>query len=235
MTEEIFRSDAYVKNCEATVTGVDEQGIRLDRTVFYPMGGGQPGDTGTVLLPDGESIRIVDTRKGERPGEIVHVTEEPVGEALVGSRVVAQIDWDRRYLLMRTHTCLHLLGAVIPAGVTGGSVREGSGRLDFDLPESTLDKEHISAGLNRLIAEDHPIGTRWISDEELSAQPELVRTMSVKPPSGQGRVRLLHIEDVDLQPCGGTHVARTGEVGKARVKKIEKKGKHNRRVNVVLD
>ena len=235
MTEEIFRSDAYVKNCEATVTGVDEQGIRLDRTVFYPMGGGQPGDTGTVLLPDGESIRIGDTRKGERPGEIVHVTEEPVGEALVGSRVVAQIDWDRRYLLMRTHTCLHLLGAVIPAGVTGGSVREGSGRLDFDLPESTLDKEHISAGLNRLIAEDHPIGTRWISDEELSAQPELVRTMSVKPPSGQGRVRLLHIEDVDLQPCGGTHVARTGEVGKARVKKIEKKGKHNRRVNVVLD
>ena len=235
MTEEIFRCDAYVQKCDAKVTGVDEQGIRLDRTIFYPTGGGQPGDTGTLLLPGGESIRIVDTRKGEQAGEIVHLTQEPVAEAIVGSSVVAQIDWDRRYLLMRTHTCLHLLGAVIPAGVTGGSVREGSGRLDFDLPESTLDKDHITAELNRLIAEDHPIGTRWITDEELSAQPELVRTMSVKPPSGQGRVRLLHIEDVDLQPCGGTHVARTGEVGKARVKKIEKKGKHNRRVNVVLD
>lgn len=235
MTEEIFRSDAYVKECEATVTGVDPQGIRLDRTVFYPTGGGQPGDTGTLIFPEGEVVRIVDTVKGVQPGEIVHVTEEAVSDSLVGSSLVARIDWDRRYLLMRSHTCLHLLGAVIPAGVTGGSVREGSGRLDFDLPESTLDKDHITAELTRLIAEDHPIGTRWITDEELADQPELVRTMSVKPPTGQGRVRLLHIEDVDLQPCGGTHVAHTGEVGNARVKKIEKKGKHNRRVNVVLD
>ena len=235
MTEEIFRSDAYLKECEAAVTGVDSQGIRLDRTVFYPTGGGQPGDTGTLVFPEGEVVRIVDTVKGEQPGEIVHVTESAVSDSLVGSSLVARIDWDWRYRLMRSHTCLHLLGAVIPAGVTGGSVREGSGRLDFDLPESTLDKDQITAELTRLIAEDHPIGTRWITDEELAGQPELVRTMSVKPPTGQGRVRLLHIEDVDLQPCGGTHVGRTGEVGNARVKKIEKKGKHNRRVNVVLD
>ena len=235
MTEEIFRSDAYVKQCEATVTAVDEQGIRLDRTVFYPMGGGQPGDTGTLVFPDGEVVKIIDTVKGEQPGEIVHVTENTIADAVVGSSLVARVNWERRYLLMRTHTCLHLLGAVIPAGVTGGSVREGSGRLDFDLPDSTLDKDHITAELTRLIAEDHAIKTRWITDEELADHPELVRTMSVKPPIGQGRVRLLHIEDVDLQPCGGTHVGRTSEVGKVRVKKIEKKGKHNRRVNVVLD
>lgn len=235
MTEEIFRGDAYVKECEATVTRVDEQGIQLNRTVFYPMGGGQPGDTGRLVFSDGEVVRIVDTVKGEQPGEIVHVTENAGSDSLVGSSVVACIDWDRRYLLMRSHTCLHLLGAIVPAGVTGGSVREGSGRLDFDLPDSTLDKDHITAELTRLIAEDHAIGTRWITDEELAEQPELVRTMSVKPPTGQGQVRLLHIENVDLQPCGGTHVARTSEVGNARVKKIEKKGKHNRRVNVVLD
>ncbi len=235
MTEEIFQSDAYVKECEATVIAVDEQGVRLDRTVFYPMGGGQPGDTGTLVFPDGEVVQIVDTVKGEQSGEIVHVTENVILDAVVGSSLVARVNWERRYLLMRTHTCLHLLGAVIPAGVTGGSVREGSGRLDFDLPDSTLDKDHITAELTRLIAEDHAIGTRWITDEELADRPELVRTMSVKPPIGQGRVRLLHIEDVDLQPCGGTHVARTSEVGNARVKKIEKKGKHNRRVNVVLD
>ena len=234
MTEELFREDAYAKECTAKVLGVDEVGVKLDRTVCYPMGGGQPGDTGTVTTVDGDEIRIVDTRKGEGPGDIVHVTENAVSQSLIGSQVIVRIDWERRYRLMRTHTCLHLLGAVIPAGVTGGSVREGSGRLDFDLPDNTLDKEHITAELNRLIAEDHRIITEWITDEELAAQPELVRTMSVKPPVGQGRVRLLHIASVDLQPCGGTHVASTGEVGTALVKKIEKKGKHNRRVNVVL-
>lgn len=234
MTEELFREDAYAKECTAKVLGIDEVGVKLDRTVCYPMGGGQLGDTGTVTTVEGDEIRIVDTQKGEGPGDIVHVTENSVSQSLIGSQVVVRIDWDRRYRLMRTHTCLHLLGAVIPAGVTGGSVREGSGRLDFDLPDNTLDKEHITAELNRLIAEDHRIITEWITDEELAAQPELVRTMSVKPPVGQGRVRLLHIESVDLQPCGGTHVARTGEVGTALVKKIEKKGKHNRRVNVVL-
>ena len=234
-TVEVFRDDAYAKECEATIVSSDTHGIQLDRSCFYPVGGGQPGDSGELVFPNGEIMRIVDTIKGTESGEIIHVSDSVSPASLVGAQVVARIDWERRYLLMRTHTCLHLLGAVIPAGVTGGSVREGSGRLDFDLPDNTLDKDHINAELNRLIAEDHPIETRWITDEELAEQPDLVRTMSVKPPTGQGRVRLLHIENVDLQPCGGTHVARTSEVGGAKVRKIEKKGKHNRRVNIVLE
>lgn len=235
MTDEIFRRDAYAKSCEAIVVAVDDHGVRLDRTVFYPTGGGQPGDRG-VLEPvgGGETIAVVDTRKGDAPGEIVHLTETPVPPGLVGTKVRAVIDWERRYRLMRTHTLLHLLCSLIPAGVTGGSVREGTGRLDFDLPESTLDKEQLTEALNRLIEENHAVAPRWISEAELEAQPELVRTMSVKPPMGQGEVRLLEIEGVDLQPCGGTHVASTGEIGPVRVTKIEKKGKHNRRVNVAL-
>lgn len=234
MTVELFREDAYLKSCEAQVIAVDERGIILDRTVFYPTGGGQPGDTGMLEpLDGGEPVRIVDTKKGENPNEILHVAEHPP-TALQGTRVRAVIDWDRRYRLMRTHTLLHLLCAVIPAGVTGGSVREGTGRLDFDLPESNLDKSQLSADLNRLVEENHPVRPRWISDEELRSQPELVRTMSVKPPTGQGSVRLLEIEGVDLQPCGGTHVASTGEIGQVQVTKIEKKGRHNRRVNVAI-
>ena len=232
MTEEIFRADAYEKQCEARVTVVDAAGIHLDRTVFYPMGGGQPGDTGILQLQDGSEIRINDTRKDAASGDIVHVPEGDIGADLVGQQVQACIDWDRRHRIMRIHTLMHLLCAVIPAGVTGGSIRDGSGRLDFDLPESTLDKEHISAELNRLVEENHPVSARWISDEELAANPELVRTMSVKPPTGGGQVRVLEVADVDLQPCGGTHVAATGEIGRVRVKKIEKKGKHNRRVNL---
>ena len=232
MTEEIFRADAYEKQCEARVTVVDAAGIHLDRTVFYPMGGGQPGDTGILQLQDGSEIRINDTRKDAASGDIVHVPEGDIGADLVGQQVQACIDWDRRHRIMRMHTLMHLLCAVIPAGVTGGSIRDGSGRLDFDLPESTLDKEHISAELNRLVEENHPVSARWISDEELAANPELVRTMSVKPPTGSGQVRVLEVEDVDLQPCGGTHVAATGEIGRVRVRKIEKKGKHNRRVNL---
>jgi misacylated tRNA(Ala) deacylase len=235
MTDEIFRRDAYAKSCEAEVVAVDDQGVRLDRTVFYPTGGGQPGDRG-VLEPigGGEAILIVDTKKDAGPGEIVHVAKNPIATALLGRKVRAVIDWERRYRLMRTHTLLHLLCSVIPAGVTGGSVREGTGRLDFDLPESTLDKEQLTAALNRLVEENHAVTPRWISEAELESQPELVRTMSVKPPAGQGEVRLLEIEGVDLQPCGGTHVASTGEIGAVRVTKIEKKGKHNRRVNVAL-
>jgi len=222
MTEEVFREDAYAKECEARVTAVDASGVRLDRTVFYPMGGGQPGDTGVLRLSDGGEIRIVDARKSEDGAEIVHVPEGAVDEGLVGQTVQARIDWERRHRLMRMHTLLHLLCAVIPAPVTGGSVRDGSGRLDFDVPESTLEKEHITAELNRLIEEDHSVQARWITDEELEANPELVRTMSVKPPMGSGRVRLMSVEGVDLQPCGGTHVARTGEIGPVRVRKIEK-------------
>jgi misacylated tRNA(Ala) deacylase len=196
------------------------------------MGGGQPGDTGVLRLADGSEIRIVDTRKDESDDAILHVPEALVSSELVGERVEACIDWDRRHRLMRMHTLMHLLCAVVPAGVTGGSVRDGSGRLDFDLPESTLDKDEITAALNRLVEENHSVSARWITDEELSANSDLVRTMSVKPPVGTGRVRLMDVEGVDLQPCGGTHVATTGEIGPVRVRKIEKKGKHNRRVNL---
>lgn len=235
MTEEIFRRDPYAKSCEAEIIAVDDKGVRLDCTVFYPTGGGQPGDRGVLEAVDGgDVIRIVDTVKAEADDEIVHITEEPVSPGRVGTKVRAIIDWERRYRLMRTHTLLHLLCALIPAGVTGGSVREGTGRLDFDLPESTLDKEQLTAALNRLVEENHSVKPRWISASELEAQPELVRTMSVKPPMGRGEVRLVDIEGVDLQPCGGTHVASTGEIGPVRITKIEKKGKHNRRVNVAL-
>ena len=235
MTEEVFRQDAYARSCEARVTAVDEAGIRLDRTVFYPIGGGQPGDSGELVLHDGTVIRIIDTRKGAAPDEIVHVPEASADPALAGSGVTARIDWDRRHRLMRIHTCLHLLCSLIPAPVTGGSIRDGSGRLDFDLPESTLDKQDLTTRLNRLVAEDHPVNPRWVSEEELDANPSLVRTMSVAPPRGRGSVRLLDIEGVDLQPCGGTHVASTGEIGPVRVTKIEKKGRQNRRVIVAFD
>ena len=235
MTEEVFRRDAYARTCEARVIAVDDAGIRLDRTVFYPLGGGQPGDSGEIVLDGGTALRIVDTRKGATDGEIVHVPEGPVDAGIVGSRVVARIDWERRHRLMRMHTCLHLLCSLIPAPVTGGSIRDGSGRLDFDLPESTLDKADLTTRLNRLVAEDHPVTPRWIGEEELDANPALVRTMSVAPPRGRGTVRVLDIEGVDLQPCGGTHVASCGEIGRVRVTKIEKKGRQNRRVSVAFD
>jgi misacylated tRNA(Ala) deacylase len=235
MTEEVFRSDAYATCCEAQVVAVHDQSIELDRTVFYPMGGGQPGDGGMLRRADGTEVLIADTRKGEQPGQILHVPAEGAPTLSVGDKVVAEIDWQRRYRLMRMHTCLHVLCAVVPGGVTGGSVGDGRGRLDFDLPDPTLDKDQVTAELNRLIEENHPVRFRWITDEEMAASPDLVRTMSVKPPSGQGRVRLVEIEDVDLQPCGGTHLASTGEIGRVRVAKIEKKGKHNRRVVIVFD
>ena len=235
MTEEVFRQDAYARSCTARITAVDEAGVRLDRTVFYPLGGGQPGDRGVLVLGDGTAIRIIDTRKGEAADEIVHVPNVPVDPGFAGSQVTARIDWDRRHRLMRMHTCLHLLCSLVPAPVTGGSVRDGSGRLDFDLPESTLDKQDLTERLNRLVAEDHTVTPRWITEEELDANPSLVRTMSVAPPRGQGRVRVLDIEGVDLQPCGGTHVASSGEIGRVRVTKIEKKGRQNRRVNVAFE
>jgi misacylated tRNA(Ala) deacylase len=230
----VFRDDAYARSCAATVTAVDERGIRLDATVFYPMGGGQPGDVGVLRVADGREIPILDSVKGTGPDEVVHVPAPGAEAPAVGTPVTAEIDWARRHRLMRMHSCLHLLCAVIPGEVTGGQVADGKGRLDFNLPEAKLDKEEIEAALNRLIAEDHPVRPRWITDEELAARPELVRTMSVKPPTGQGRVRLLEIEGVDLQPCGGTHVARTGEIGPVQVTKIESKGKQNRRVNLAL-
>jgi misacylated tRNA(Ala) deacylase len=229
----IFRDDAYVRSCPAVVTAVDERGIRLDSTVFYPTGGGQPGDVG-VLRRAGGDIAIVDTIKGAAADEVIHVPAPGTTLPSVGETVTAELDWERRHRLMRMHTCLHLLCAVVPGAVTGGQISDGKARLDFDVPGATLDKDEITAKLNALITADHAVTPRWITDEELASHPELVRTMTVKPPSGHGRVRLLDIGGVDLQPCGGTHVRRTGEIGAVSVAKIENKGKQNRRVNIVF-
>jgi misacylated tRNA(Ala) deacylase len=232
--ELLFRDDPYAQACEATVVAADGSGIRLDRTVFYPTGGGQPGDRGVLRLADGTVIAIHDTVKGASHEDVVHV---PGAGAILpppGMKLAAAIDWPRRHRLMRMHSCLHLLCAVVPGEVTGGQVGDGKGRLDFNLPDGGLDKDRIAAELNRLIAEDHPVRAAWITDEELAARPELVRTMSVKPPTGVGRVRLLEIAGVDLQPCGGTHIGRTSEIGPVLLVKIESKGRQNRRISVAF-
>jgi len=234
VSELLYQDDGYLRECTAHVTAADEHGLQLDRTVFYAAGGGQPGDRGWLVLPDGSNLEIIDTRKGEAPGSVVHVPASEVPADIVGTEVTATIDWERRHRLMRMHTCMHLLSVVIPAEVTGGSIRDGSGRLDFDLPEPLQAKEQLTRRLNRLVEEDLPVETIWVTDEELAARPSLVKTMSVKPPSGQGRVRLLAIGDVDLQACGGTHVARTGEIGEVVITKVEKKGRRNRRVNIAF-
>ena len=234
MSELLYQGDDYLRECSSRITASDERGIQLDRTVFYAAGGGQPGDRGRLVLPGGTEIVIVDTRKGDGVDTVVHIPESPVSSDIVGADVAAIIDWERRHRLMRMHTCMHLLSVVIKADVTGGSIRDGSGRLDFDLPEPLQGKEHLTGELNRLVREDLPVSTIWVTDEELATRPELVKTMSVKPPSGQGRIRLLAIGDVDLQACGGTHVARTGEIGEVVVTKVEKKGRQNRRVNVAF-
>ena len=232
MTEELFRKDSYLKECDADVTAVEGQAVAVDRTVFYPLGGGQPGDTGSMSWPAGEA-RIVDTRYGET-GEILHLVEDGSPLPEVGDTVHLELDWDRRYRHMRMHTAMHLLGAVLKYGVTGGNISADKSRLDFDM-EDSVDKEAVGDALLTLVAEDHPIHCRWISDADLDANPELVRTMSVQPPRGKGAVRLLEIEGVDLQPCGGTHLKSTAEVGKVRIGKVEKKGRRNRRVNIHLD
>lgn len=234
MTELVFRDDGYARSCSARVVAVDQRGIRLDRTVFYPTGGGQPGDSGVLRLADGSAVAIADAIKGEGPDEVIHVPAAGAVLPSPGAEVTAEINWERRHRLMRMHTCLHLLCAVVPGLVTGGSVGDGRGRLDFDVPGASLDKEAIGTGLNRLIAEGHAVAPRWIDDAELVAHPELVRTMTVKPPTGAGRVRLLEIAGVDLQPCGGTHVRNTAEIGPVEIGKIENKGRQNRRINVAL-
>jgi len=232
--ELVFRDDAYARSCQATVTASAPDGIRLDRTVFYPTGGGQPGDRGALRLPDGTTIAILDAVKGPGHDDVVHVPAPGAPLPAPGATVTAEIDWPRRHRHMRMHSCLHLLCSLIAAPVTGGQVGEDRGRLDFDLPEATLDKDDLTRRLAALVDADHPLAARWISDSELAAQPELVRTMSVKPPMGQGRVRLMEVKGVDLQPCGGTHVRSTGEIGAVEVIKIEKKGRQNRRVIVAF-
>jgi misacylated tRNA(Ala) deacylase len=232
VTEELFREDSYLKECDATVVAMDDGALILDRTVFYPLGGGQPGDSGTMTW-DGGSAAVVDTCYGEG-GMIRHILEEGAATPSVGDSVHGVLDWDRRYRHMRMHTAMHLLGSLIHYGVTGGNISEQKSRLDFDMPEG-IDKEVVGAALAELVAGNHAVSHRWISEEELDAQPELVRTMSVQPPRGKGSIRLLEIENVDLQPCGGTHLKATSEVGAVRIGKVENKGKHNRRVNIHLD
>lgn len=232
MTELLFREDAYLQQCEATVSRSGDGVIVLDRTVFYPLGGGQPGDCGVIRWQDG-STRIVGTRHGEG-GAVQHIATEDEKLPAPGTTVSAVLDWDLRYRHMRMHTALHLLGAVLRYGVTGGNISAAKSRLDFDMEEG-VDKEQVTADMQALVDADHAVTCRWITDEELAAKPELVRTMSVQPPRGAGKVRLLEIADVDLQPCGGTHLKSTGEVGTVRVSKVEKKGRHNRRVSIVLD
>jgi len=232
MTETLFRDDAYLTECEATVLESSDGAVILDRTVFYAMGGGQPGDTGRIRWSGGEAP-VVDARYGDR-GAIRHIIAEDAEPPPAGVNVKAEIDWDRRYRHMRMHTALHLLGAVLKYGVTGGNIGTDRSRLDFDM-QDTVDKDEVTAKLRELVAADKPVSCRWITDEELAEQPDLVRTMSVQPPKGAGKVRLLEIEGVDLQPCGGTHLKSTGEVGDVRVAKVEKKGARNRRVYIELD
>jgi misacylated tRNA(Ala) deacylase len=233
-TELLFRDDAYLRDAEANVLGVNERGaILLDRTVFYASSGGQPGDAGALVRASGAELAIATTVYDDaRKTEIAHVPGEGAARPEIGERVVARIDWDTRYRRMRMHTALHLLSAVLPYPVTGGSVGEDESRLDFDIPEAGLDKDAITVKLADMIAADAEVRSRWISDEELAANPALVKTMAVKPPTGTGRVRLIEIVGYDLQPCGGTHVRRTGEIGAVRVTQIEKKGRQNRRVRI---
>jgi len=234
MTEPLFRDDAYLKEAEAIVEAVDDRGIVLDRTIFYPQGGGQPGDRGELLLEDGSRLAILNTTYGADRKTILHGVAEGSALPQLGARVLGRIDWDLRLKRMRAHTALHLLTAVLPYPVTGGAVGDGEGRLDFDSGEAALDKTEIAERLNALIGKNAVVRTRWISDDELAANPGLVKTMSVKPPTGTGRVRLVEIEGIDLQPCGGTHVLNTKEIGEAAVTGVEKKGRINRRVRIAL-
>jgi misacylated tRNA(Ala) deacylase len=234
MTEPLFRADAYLKEVEGVVVSAEPRGIVLEATNFYAQGGGQSGDQGELLLADGSRIAIVNTIYDADRKTILHV---PAGGAILpppGEKIVARLNWDLRLKRMRAHTALHLLTAVLPYPVTGGAVGDGEGRLDFDSGEVAFDKADIQSRLEALVATDAAVTTRWITDEELAANPGLVKTMKVKPPTGSGRVRLVEIAGLDLQPCGGTHVARVGEIGRVTVTGIEKKGKQNRRVRIAL-
>jgi misacylated tRNA(Ala) deacylase len=232
MTEELFREDATLRDCSARVLAIADGGVILDRTVFYPLGGGQAGDTGALTLADGRRVAVVDTRKSkEHTGAVLHLLAPGTDASMLlpGTPVTAQIDWARRFRHMRFHTTTHLLCALVPHAVDGCSITADYARLDFHMSEP-LDKEALTAGIARLVAEAHPVRHRWISEGELDANPGLVRSMSVQPPRGLGRIRVLEIEGVDLQPCGGTHVGNTAEIGAVVVTKIEKKSAMTRRV-----
>jgi misacylated tRNA(Ala) deacylase len=228
----LFQQDAYLRSCTASVIESGESGVVLDCTVFYPLGGGQPGDTGVLRAADGREWRVTDARKGEG-GRVLHLVDPATSPPVPGTTVEAHLDWERRHAHMRMHTCLHLLGSVLRFGVTGGQITADKGRLDFDTQEE-IDREVVTAAVNALVAANHAVRTLWVTDDELDRQPELVRTLSVQPPRGAGRIRLLDIAGVDLQPCGGTHVAATGEIGRVAITKIENKGRRNKRVYVAF-
>jgi len=235
-TDTVFRDDAYLAETDATVIGLNERGgIILNRTIFYATSGGQPGDTGRLFREDGSQIVIAATVTGESKDEIIHVPAEGQPGLHIGESVRLAIDWDRRFKLMRMHTACHLLSVACPFPITGAAVNEEDSRVDFDIPEAGYSKEDVSARMMELVRADHPVFIRWITDAEFAANPGLVKSKNVRPPSGTGRIRLVCIgEDalVDSQPCGGTHVARTGEVGEVHIGKIEKKGRENRRFRI---
>lgn len=238
MQDPIYRTDPYCRSAEVVITAhTPEGGLVTEPVLFYPTGGGQPGDSGWIDW-DGGRLAIATTVRAT-DGQVVMLPEEPAPVPPIGAQVVAHLDWERRFAHMRVHTALHLLSVVIPLPVTGGQISAGKGRLDFDMPDPPADVDALEVALNRLIDCDLKVSDDWISDEELDANPGLVKTMAVKPPRGQGRVRLVRIgegpEQVDIQPCGGTHVARTAEIGHVRIGKIEKKGRSNRRVAILLD
>ncbi len=237
MTQKLFLDDSYQRTCTAQVVAVEGNTIQLDQTVFYATSGGQPGDAGHLNVAN-QNIAVVTTKKGEALDDVWHVLPDDAPMPQIGDTVTGEIDWETRHKYMRMHTCLHLLCSLIEGDVTGGSIGADKGRLDFNISADAVDKEALSAKLNQLIKEDHPVSFEWITDAELEANPSLVRTMSVKPPSGGGKVRLVRIgtkeNTVDFQPCGGTHVKSTGEIGPVEIAKVENKGKQNRRISVVF-
>ena len=230
---EIFRSDSYLSSIEATVVAVIEEGLILDKTVFYPEGGGQPGDIGRIAnnIYEADVTNTIKSADG-----ILHLIDNKFGSLFEGDNVTIDIDWERRYALMRMHTALHILCSVVDGAVTGGSVGIQKSRLDFDIPGARPDKESLTQQLMEIVDRNYPVVSSWISDQELQRNPGLIRTMSVKPPTGTGQVRMIRIgDDIDFQPCGGTHVKSTGEIGKIKISKIENKGKQNRRINLTWD
>ncbi|CAJ0863714.1 alanyl-tRNA editing protein [Ralstonia flatus] len=231
-----FDEDAYRATCDASVVAVHPEGIELDATVFYARSGGQAGDTGTLVLADGHTLAIADTVYSADRQTVLHVPADSADLSPLkpGTPVTATIDWERRHRLMRLHTCLHLLGSLIPVPVTGCGISPDAGRIDFDLPESTLDRDTLTTQLNELIGRNTPVRIDLITPEELAAQPELVRTIGAAPPAGASAIRIIHIDGIDRQPCGGTHVRATGEIGRVVVTKIEKKSRQNRRVAVAF-
>jgi misacylated tRNA(Ala) deacylase len=228
VAELLFREDPYLRGCEATVVSVHENAVQLDRTVFYPLGGGQAGDTGTL-----GPARVIDTRKGAEADSVLHLVED-ASHLKPGMKVELVLDWERRHRLMRYHTALHLLGSLVKAPVTGGRIAEDKAHLDFDIEMDQLVKEEIEPRLNALASSSVETQASWITDAELDARPDLVRTMSVAPPRGEGRVRLLEIPGIDLQACGGTHVKNTGEIGRLAVVRIRSEGKRNKRVTLAF-